>query len=78
MKTYRGEMGYLHRSRPRQLMELSGQLHAPAALPPWKYSRYPLARRLGGIRSRSERCGEETISFPLELIPGRQARRYTY
>jgi hypothetical protein len=31
MKTYRGVGVYLHHSRPRHLMEVSGQLHAPAA-----------------------------------------------
>jgi hypothetical protein len=33
---------------------VSGQLHAPAALPPGKETRYPLHRRLGGSQSR---CG---------------------
>jgi hypothetical protein len=37
---------------------VSGQLHAPAALPPGKSSRYPLYRRLGGPQSRSGRHGE--------------------
>jgi hypothetical protein len=41
-------------------MEVSGQLHAPDALPPWKSPRYPLDRRLGGAQRRSGRCGEET------------------
>jgi hypothetical protein len=36
-------------------MEVSVQLHAPAALPP----RYPLDRRLSGYQNRSGRCGEE-------------------
>jgi hypothetical protein len=40
-------------------MELSGQLHSPAALPPGKSPFYPLDRRLGGIQSRSQRGGEE-------------------
>jgi hypothetical protein len=40
-------------------MEVSDQLHAPTALPP-----YPLDRRLGGSQSRSERCGEEKNSQP--------------
>jgi hypothetical protein len=34
-------------------MEVSGQLHAPAALPPSKNSWYPLDRWLGGPQSRS-------------------------
>jgi hypothetical protein len=36
-------------------MELSDQLHAPAAL-------FPLDRRLDGSRTRSGRYGEEKIS----------------
>jgi len=35
-------------------MEVGGQRHAPAALPPGK-TRYPLYRRLGGPQGRSER-----------------------
>jgi hypothetical protein len=31
-------------------MEVSGQLHASAALPPGKSPRYPLDRRLGGLK----------------------------
>jgi hypothetical protein len=33
-------------------MEVSGQLHAQAALPPGKSPWYPLDRRLGGPQSR--------------------------
>jgi hypothetical protein len=40
-------------------MEVSGQLHAPAALPPGKSPWYPLDRRLGGPQSQSGRGGEE-------------------
>jgi hypothetical protein len=43
---------------------VSGQLHAPAALPPGKEPRYPLDRRLGGPQSRSGRFGEEKILDP--------------
>jgi hypothetical protein len=43
-------------------MEVSGQLHAPAALPPGKNPWYPFDRRLGGPQSRSGRGGEEKIS----------------
>jgi hypothetical protein len=39
-------------SRPQYLLEVSGQLHSPAALPPGKSPRYPLDRRLGGPQSR--------------------------
>jgi hypothetical protein len=40
-------------SWPRHQFEVSGQLHAPAALPLGKSSRYPLYRRLGGPQSLS-------------------------
>jgi hypothetical protein len=40
---------------------VSGQLHAPAALPSW----YLLDRRPGGPQSLSERSGEEKNSQPL-------------
>jgi len=45
-------------------MEVSGQLHAPAALPQGKISCYPLDRRLGGHQSCSECGGEEKNSQP--------------
>jgi hypothetical protein len=37
-------------------MEVSGQLHASAALPPGKRTPVPLGRRLGGPQNRSEHC----------------------
>jgi hypothetical protein len=40
-------------------MELSGQLHDPAALPQEKEPLYTLDGRLGWPQSRPERCGEE-------------------
>jgi hypothetical protein len=43
-------------------MEVSGQLHAPAALPQQKRSWKPLDRRVGGPQSRSRRGGEEKNS----------------
>jgi hypothetical protein len=47
-------------------MEVSGQLHVPAALPPKRKSPwYPLDRSLGGPQSRSGRGGEEKNSQPL-------------
>jgi hypothetical protein len=46
-------------------MEVSGQLHAPVALPPRKSTLYPLNRRLGWPQSRSGRRGEEKSSQPL-------------
>jgi hypothetical protein len=45
-------------------MEVSGQLHAPAAVPQWKGPWYPLGGRLGGPQSRSGRGGEEKNSYP--------------
>jgi hypothetical protein len=59
-------------------MEVSGQLHAPAALPPGKEPQFPLDRRLGGPKSRSGRGGEEKNSQPQPGIepknPDRPAR----
>jgi hypothetical protein len=46
-------------------MEVSGQLHASAALPPGKEPLYPLDRRLGGPQNRSGHGGEEKNSQPL-------------
>jgi hypothetical protein len=43
---------------------VSGQLHAPAALPPGKEPQYPLDRWLGGPQSRSGRGDEEKNSQP--------------
>jgi hypothetical protein len=40
-------------------MEVSGQLHAPAALTRGEEPRYPLDRWPGGPQSRSGRCAEE-------------------
>jgi hypothetical protein len=58
-------------------MEVSGQLHAPAVLPPEKEPLVPI----GGSQSRSGRGGEENISQPLsglELsIIQLVAQRYT-
>jgi hypothetical protein len=36
-------------------MRVGGKLHAPAALPPGKETRYPLYRRLGGPQGRCVR-----------------------
>jgi hypothetical protein len=47
-------------------MEVSGQLHAPAALTPMKEPRYPLGGRLGGLQSRSGHDGEEKVP----VLPG--------
>jgi hypothetical protein len=57
---------------------MSGQLHAPAALPPGKSPRYPFYKRLGGPQSQSERYGEVTIFYPkgtqTPAPPGRPVR----
>jgi hypothetical protein len=46
-------------------MEVCGQLHAPAALPPQgKNPWYPLDRSLDGSQIRSGRGGEEKNSQP--------------
>jgi hypothetical protein len=62
-------------------MEVSGQLHAPAALYPEKETRYPLDRRLDGPQSRSGRDGEEKNSQPLRGLETQIvqpiAQRYT-
>jgi hypothetical protein len=51
--------------------DLSGQFHAPAALSLGKEPRYALVRRLGGLQSRSGRCGEEKHLLALSGIePG--------
>jgi hypothetical protein len=49
-------------------MEVCGQLHAHAALPPGKDPRYPLYRRLGGPQSRSGRYEKEKNRLPLPEI----------
>ena len=49
-------------------MELSDQLHVPAALPLRKNLWYPLSSELGGHQSRSERVGEERHLLPLTGI----------
>jgi hypothetical protein len=46
-------------------MEVSGQLHIPAALSPGKDPWYPLDRRVGGPQSLSGRGGEEKNFQPL-------------
>jgi hypothetical protein len=61
-------------------MEVSGQLHAPVAVPQGE-TRYPLDRRLGGPQNRFGHGGEEKNSQPLPGLepPNIQpvAQRYT-
>ena len=45
-------------------MEVSGQRHTPAAVPPPKDPLYPLYRHLGGSQRRSGRFGEKKNLFP--------------
>jgi len=45
-------------------MKVSGQLHAPAALPHGKRPWYPMHRRLGGPQSRPGRGGENKNPLP--------------
>jgi hypothetical protein len=77
--TMKALVEWLYRSTfswPRNYLDVTGQLHAPAALPPGKETRYPLDRRLGGPQSRSGQYGEVKILDPigLELRPlGRPA-----
>jgi hypothetical protein len=52
-----------HFSWYRHYLDVSGQVHAPPALPRGKSLRYPL-NRLGGPQSRSGRRGEERILDP--------------
>jgi hypothetical protein len=49
-------------------MEVSGHLHAPAALPPGKEPIVPLDRELGGLQSWSGHCGKEKYSQPLPVL----------
>jgi hypothetical protein len=50
-------------------MEVSGQFHAPAVLPPGKEPLCPLVKRFVGPESRSERDGEGKISLQgIELL----------
>jgi hypothetical protein len=45
-------------------MEVSGQLHYPAALPPGKDPPVPIGYEMGGPQSRSGCGGEEKNSQP--------------
>jgi hypothetical protein len=49
-------------------MEVSGQLHAPAALARGKNTWYPLDKKLGEPPRRYESGGEEKNSQPLQGI----------
>jgi hypothetical protein len=47
-------------------MEVSGQLHTPAALPQGKSPWYPLDRRLDGPQSQSGHSVEDNIFSPCQ------------
>jgi hypothetical protein len=49
-------------------MEVSCHIHAPVTLPQGNCPQYPLYRRLGGLQSWSECCGEEKNSQSLSGI----------
>jgi hypothetical protein len=51
-------------------MEVSGQVHASAALPRGKSPFHPLGKRLGGPYSRSGRFGDEKNREPPVIEPG--------
>jgi hypothetical protein len=66
MKAYWGVEVYLQVVLwPRHYIEVSGQLHVPAALPQGKSPCYQLDMRLGGPQSRSGRGGEKNNPQPL-------------
>jgi hypothetical protein len=62
---------------------MSGQLHAPTALPTGKSPQYPFYRRLGGPQSCSGQYGEVKIfdptgtRTPTPLVVQPVASRYT-
>jgi hypothetical protein len=60
-------------------VEVSGQLHAPAALPPGKSPWYQLDRRLGGPQRKYEHCEQKNLSPARIRTPAVQpvACRYT-
>jgi hypothetical protein len=69
MKTY-GEWMYRSTlSWSRHYLEVRGQLHASAALPPGKSPRYPLDRRPSGTQSRSGQKLKFLTQPRLELRP---------
>jgi hypothetical protein len=65
IKTYGQWMYRATLSLCRHCLELSGQL---VALPPWKSTRYPLDRRLGGLLSRGPKLRSvQPVVMPTEL-----------
>jgi hypothetical protein len=66
VKTYCGVEIQLHAFLSRQQFEVSGQTHAPAALPGDKGPRYPLDRGLGAVAKIKK--------IPSLLLPGIEPR----
>jgi hypothetical protein len=62
--TYGGGEVYLQVLLNSMLVEVSGQLHVPAALPRRKSHLYPFERRLGGMAAAAKRKN----SLPLAVI----------
>jgi hypothetical protein len=58
-------------------MEVSGQVHAPIALPPTREPRYPLDRRLGGPHSRSDEEKDLLCWDACSCRPARKPSQYT-
>jgi hypothetical protein len=52
-------------------MEMSGQLHAPAALSPQKYLPAPIWQKVGWTPGPAGRCEEEKILLPLTRMERR-------
>jgi hypothetical protein len=71
MKTYGGVEVQLHYPWPLHYLQVSGQLHAPAALLPGKIPQYPLCRRLGRPQSR---YGHHKVEKIILLLPGIEPR----
>jgi hypothetical protein len=67
MKTYGAAEIHLH------LLEVNGQIHAPAALPAGKELPVPIELRLAGPHSRSRACGKEKNL----ALPGFEDRSYS-
>jgi hypothetical protein len=64
MKAHGGVDVQIHIFLTSVLVEVTGQLHAPADFAPGKDPRYPLDRRLSGPESPSGRHGEVKILAP--------------
>ena len=59
---------YSSTHEPQHLIEASGHLHVPAALPPGKNPPYNMGRRLDRQQSWCGQCGGQTNLFSLQEI----------